>query len=57
VAADRQRCRAAGNIAATLQGRAARPFTYRTKGMVAELGRNKAVAITLGVRWQGSRRG
>ena len=44
---------AARNIAATLQGRAARPFTYRTKGMVAELGRNKAVAITLGVRWQG----
>src|SRR5439155_7386631 len=49
----RQGRRAAGNIAATLQGRAARPFTYRTKGVVAELGRNKAVAITFGVRWQG----
>jgi len=43
----------ARNIAATLQGREARPFTYRTKGVVAELGRNKAVAITFGVRWQG----
>lgn len=44
---------AARNIAATLRGREARPFSYRTKGVVAELGRNKAVAITLGVRWQG----
>ena len=43
----------ARNIAATLQGREARLFTYRTKGVVAELGRNKAVAITFGVRWQG----
>jgi hypothetical protein len=25
----------------------------RTKGVVAELGRTKAVALTLGVRWQG----
>ena len=30
-----------------------RPFRYRTKGVVAELGRNKAVAITLGIRWRG----
>ena len=32
---------------------AARPFRYRTKGVVAELGHNKAVAITLGIRWRG----
>jgi NADH dehydrogenase len=44
---------AARNIAAQLEGRPARTFRYRTAGMVAELGHNKAVAITLGVRWRG----
>jgi NADH dehydrogenase len=43
----------AQNVASTLAGGTARPFRYRTKGVVAELGRNKAVAITLGVRWRG----
>jgi NADH:ubiquinone reductase (H+-translocating) len=43
----------ARNVAATLAGASARPFRYRTKGVVAELGRNKAVAITLGIRWRG----
>jgi NADH dehydrogenase len=43
----------ARNIAATLAGGEARPFRYKTKGVVAELGRNKAVAITLGIRWRG----
>jgi NADH dehydrogenase len=43
----------AKNIAATLSGGTPRPFRYRTKGVVAELGRNKAVAITLGIRWSG----
>jgi NADH dehydrogenase len=43
----------ARNVTATLAGGTARPFRYRTKGVVAELGRNKAVAITLGVRWRG----
>ena len=43
----------ARNVAATLGGASARPFRYRTKGVVAELGRNKAVAITLGIRWRG----
>jgi NADH:ubiquinone reductase (H+-translocating) len=43
----------AKNVAATLRGAPARPFRYRTKGVVAELGRNKAVAITLGIRWRG----
>jgi NADH dehydrogenase len=43
----------ARNVAATLAGGSARPFRYRTKGVVAELGRNQAVAITLGIRWRG----
>ncbi len=43
----------ARNIAATLAGDRVRPFRYRTKGVVAELGHNQAVAITLGVRWRG----
>jgi NADH dehydrogenase len=43
----------ARNVAATLAGSGARPFRYRTKGVVAELGSRQAVAITLGVRWSG----
>jgi NADH dehydrogenase len=43
----------ARNIAAALELRSARPFRYRTAGVVAELGHNSAVAITLGVRWRG----
>jgi NADH dehydrogenase len=49
----------ARNLAATLAGAGAgagasvQPFRYRTRGVVAELGRNKAVAITLGIRWRG----
>jgi NADH:ubiquinone reductase (H+-translocating) len=43
----------ARNIAATLAGGRVRPFRYRTKGVVAELGHNQAVAITLGIRWRG----
>jgi NADH:ubiquinone reductase (H+-translocating) len=43
----------ARNVAATLAGGGARPFRYRTKGVVAELGDHEAVAITLGVRWRG----
>ena len=43
----------ARNVVATLGDGRARPFRYRTKGVVAELGDNKAVAITLGVRWRG----
>jgi NADH dehydrogenase len=43
----------AHNVAATLRGGTPRPFRYRTRGVVAELGRNEAVAITLGVRWRG----
>jgi NADH:ubiquinone reductase (H+-translocating) len=43
----------ARNVAATLAGDPAKPFRYRTKGVVAELGHNQAVAITLGIRWRG----
>ncbi len=43
----------ARNVAATLAGESAKPFSYRTKGVVAELGHNQAVAITLGIRWRG----
>ena len=43
----------ARNVAAAMSGGRARPFRYRTKGMVAELGGRKAVAITLGIRWRG----
>jgi len=43
----------ARNIAAALEHRRPRSFRYRTAGVVAELGHNKAVAITLGLRWRG----
>lgn len=43
----------ARNVAAALAGGGARPFRYRTRGVVAELGSRQAVAITLGVRWRG----
>lgn len=43
----------ARNVAATLRGGTVRPFRYRMKGMVAELGHNSAVAMTLGIRWRG----
>jgi NADH dehydrogenase len=41
------------NIVASLEGGNQRPFKYRTKGVVAELGDSKAVAITMGLRWHG----
>jgi NADH dehydrogenase len=44
---------AAGNVAAALGDGRPRPFRYRTAGVVVELGRGKAVAITLGIRWRG----
>jgi NADH dehydrogenase len=43
----------ARNVAATLAGSNTRPFRYRTKGVVAELGSRQAVALTLGIRWRG----
>ncbi|MFI5009141.1 MAG: NAD(P)/FAD-dependent oxidoreductase [Solirubrobacterales bacterium] len=49
----RQGRRVARNVAATLGNGRERPFRWRTLGVVAELGHNKAVAITLGIRWRG----
>ncbi len=49
----RQGRQVARNLAATFSGGKARPFRYRTRGVVAELGHNKAVAITFGIRWRG----
>jgi NADH dehydrogenase len=43
----------AANVVATLGNGRVRRFRYRTKGVVAELGHNEAVALTLGVRWRG----
>jgi NADH:ubiquinone reductase (H+-translocating) len=43
----------AHNVAATLGNGRVRPFRYRTKGVVAELGNHEAVALTLGLRWRG----
>jgi NADH:ubiquinone reductase (H+-translocating) len=43
----------ARNVAAALGTGRTRRFRYRTKGVVAELGHNEAVALTLGVRWRG----
>ena len=43
----------ARNICAAIEHLKVRPFRYRTTGMVVELGHNKAVAMTLGVRWRG----
>ena len=43
----------ARNVAAAIAGGKPRAFRYKTKGVVAELGRNQAVAITLGIRWRG----
>ncbi|HEY1687266.1 MAG TPA: NAD(P)/FAD-dependent oxidoreductase [Solirubrobacteraceae bacterium] len=43
----------AGNVASSLADGKARRFRYRTMGVVAELGHNNAVAITLGIRWRG----
>ena len=43
----------AHNVLATISGERPRAFRYRTKGVVAELGRTEAVAITLGIRWRG----
>jgi NADH dehydrogenase len=43
----------ARNVVAALGGSPPKQFRYRTKGVVAELGRSQAVAITLGIRWRG----
>lgn len=49
----RQGRRVARNVAAELGTGRVRPFRYRTKGVVADLGQGQAVAVTLGLRWRG----
>lgn len=43
----------ARNVMASLADGAGERFAYRSLGVVAELGRNRAVAITMGIRWRG----
>jgi NADH dehydrogenase len=45
---------AARNVAAAMGGGRKRPFRYKTKGVVVDLGRRKAVADTLGIKWRGT---
>ena len=44
----------ARNVAAAIGGGRRRPFRYKTKGVVVDLGRRKAVADTLGIKWRGT---
>ncbi|MEA2305155.1 MAG: hypothetical protein QOH43_2435 [Solirubrobacteraceae bacterium] len=44
----------ARNVAATLGAGTIRPFRYRTKGVFVDMGRNKAVASTVGLKWRGA---
>ena len=45
---------AARNVAAAMGGGRKRPFRYKTKGVVVDLGRRKAVADTMGIKWRGT---
>ena len=44
----------AKNVAASMGGGRKRRFTYKTKGVVVDLGRRKAVASTMGIKWRGT---
>jgi NADH:ubiquinone reductase (H+-translocating) len=43
----------AGNVAAALGARRPKPFTYKTLGVFVDMGHQKAVAETLGIKWRG----
>jgi NADH:quinone reductase (non-electrogenic) len=43
----------AGNVAAALGGGRPKPFTYKTLGVFVDMGHQKAVAETLGIKWRG----
>jgi NADH:ubiquinone reductase (H+-translocating) len=43
----------AKNVAAVLHGKETEPFTYNTLGVFVDMGRYKAVAETMGIRWRG----
>ena len=42
-----------GNVAAALGGGRPRPFTYKTLGVFVDMGHQKAVAETIGIKWRG----
>src|SRR3712207_2716893 len=44
----------APNVAAALGNRRKRPFKYKTLGVFVDLGRRKAVASTVGIKWRGT---
>ena len=44
----------ARNVAAAIGGGRKRPFRYKTKGVFVDLGRRKAVADTMGIKWRGT---
>ncbi len=44
---------AADNIAGAMGNGRRRPFRYRTLGVFVDMGRNKAVASTMGIKWRG----
>jgi NADH:ubiquinone reductase (H+-translocating) len=44
----------ARNVAAAIGTGTKRRFTYKTKGVFVDLGRRKAVASTMGVKWRGT---
>ena len=41
------------NVAAALGGGRRKPFAYKTLGVFVDMGRRKAVAETVGIRWRG----
>jgi NADH dehydrogenase len=43
----------AGNVAAALGAGTPKPFTYKTLGVFVDMGHQKAVAETLGIKWRG----
>jgi NADH dehydrogenase len=43
----------AGNVAAALGAGRPKPFTYRTLGVFVDMGHQKAVAETIGIKWRG----
>ncbi|WP_210492645.1 NAD(P)/FAD-dependent oxidoreductase [Patulibacter sp. SYSU D01012] len=49
----RQGRKVAENVARTLSGRKPTIFRYKTLGVFVDLGRGKAVASTMGLRWRG----
>jgi len=51
--ATRQAHQLADNIAALLDGRPTKPFSYRMQGMFATIGRNDAIGLAFGIHFSG----